>query len=99
MRCYRSTFLEKIEDRPFFAKKRRQCRLYLRKRTPLHYDNVIRTSILNIFSQMNPIDVTGLYRLTSNTIKNLTPQFFGSFFVSKEAKNNVCLKNCDNYGV
>ena len=49
-RCYHSKirrcafvvarFVEKIENRWFFAKGRWQCRLYLRKITLLNYDNV-----------------------------------------------------------
>ena len=54
VRSYRGTLLQKIEDRRFVAKKHRQ---YLRIRTPLNYDKLVRISILKMLSRKNPIDI------------------------------------------
>ena len=60
---YRRTFLEKIEDRRFFAKTFRYCELYLEKRTLLNYDNVVQMPISKMLCHKNPIDVPEFIRL------------------------------------
>ena len=92
LRRYRGTVLEKIEDRRFFAKERRHCRLYHRKGMPLTYGNVVRTSILKTFSCKNPIDVLEFLRWNINWLDVLSKIWYQNFvddFLSRNRQNGI----------
>ena len=61
--------------------------LYLRKWTPLIYDNVVRMSILKILSRRNPIDVPKFLRLNINWLDVLSKIWYHNFVHGPRSKN------------
>ena len=94
VRHYRSIFMEKTEDRDFFAIDPRKVAYNLEQWTLLNYNNVARISLSKEFFQRNPIDVPRSQDKTSVELiyfqKSDTTNFRMNFYVlTRESNSSV----------